>query len=116
VSVGATAVQATNTASRKAFRAPKKDWASVMGTGSTLLATVLIVTILGIILGNVMINGAAHVSWRFLTTGTATDMFDVNKAGIFPMIFGTTARVLLMTILVLPAGVLTAIYLTETPG
>jgi phosphate transport system permease protein len=40
-------------------------------------------------------------------------MFDVNKAGIFPMIFGTTARVMLMTVFVLPAGVLTAVYLTE---
>jgi phosphate transport system permease protein len=40
-------------------------------------------------------------------------MFDVNKAGILPMIFGTTARVMIMTILVLPMGVLTAIYLTE---
>ncbi len=57
--------------------------------------------------------GAPHVSWRFVTTGTATDMFDVEKAGILPMIFGTTARVILMTIFVLPAGVLTAIYLTE---
>jgi phosphate transport system permease protein len=40
-------------------------------------------------------------------------MFDVQKAGIFPMIFGTTVRVILMTILVMPVGVLTAIYLTE---
>jgi phosphate transport system permease protein len=40
-------------------------------------------------------------------------MFDVQKAGILPMIYGTAARVLLMTLLVLPAGVLTAIYLTE---
>ncbi|MCK6500575.1 MAG: phosphate ABC transporter permease PstA, partial [Nitrospira sp.] len=35
------------------------------------------------------------------------------KAGILPMIIGTTARVLLMTLFVLPIGVTTAVYLTE---
>jgi len=95
------------------FRAVRRDWASVTGTAATAVATVLIVAILGVILGNVVYHGAPHLSWRFVTTGTATDMFDVGKAGILPMILGTTARVLIMTILVLPAGVLTAIYLTE---
>src|SRR5437899_6437618 len=95
------------------FRAARIDWASLIGTGATGFATVLIIAILGIILGNIFINGLPYVSWRFVSTGTATDMFDVNKAGILPMIFGTTARVILMTLLVLPMGVLTAIYLTE---
>jgi len=63
--------------------------------------------------GNVFVNGFQYVSWRFVSTGTATDMFDINKAGILPMIFGTAARVILMTIFVLPVGVITAIYLTE---
>jgi phosphate transport system permease protein len=98
---------------KRRFRATRIDWASLVGTGATGLATILIVTILMIILGNIIINGVQHVSWRFVSTGTATDMFDVNKAGILPMIFGTTARVILMTIIVLPMGVLTAIYLTE---
>jgi len=95
------------------FRARETDWFSVLGTGTTGLATLLIVAILLVILTNVIWNGAPYVSWRFITTGTATDMFDVRKAGIFPMIFGTTARVILMTLLVIPAGVVTAIYLTE---
>jgi phosphate transport system permease protein len=95
------------------FRSREKDWYSVLGTGTTGLATLLIVAILLVILTNIIWNGAPYVSWRFITTGTATDMFDVRKAGIFPMIFGTTARVILMTLLVIPAGVLTAIYLTE---
>src|SRR5712672_50431 len=95
------------------FRPARIDWASLLGTGVTGFATLLILAILGIILGNIFINGLPYVSWRFVSTGTASDMFDVNKAGIFPMIFGTTARVILMTIIGLPAGVLTAIYLTE---
>lgn len=98
---------------KKRFRAARLDWASLFGTGATGLATLLIIIILIVILGNIVINGVQYVSWRFVSTGTATDMFDVNKAGILPMIFGTSARVFLMTILVLPMGVLTAIYLTE---
>lgn len=95
------------------FRATRPDWSSFLGTGATALATLLILAILGIILWNILSNGLPYVSWHLITTGTASDMFDVNKAGILPMIVGTTARVLLMTILVLPVGVLTAIYLTE---
>jgi phosphate transport system permease protein len=95
------------------FHRARTDWFSVLGTGSTGLATLLIVLILAVILTNIVWHGSANISWRLVSTGTATDMFDVNKAGIFPMIFGTTARVILMTIFVLPVGVLTAIYLTE---
>lgn len=95
------------------FRPARWDWISFFGTGATSLATLLIVGILALILGNIFIKGATHLSWRLITTGTASDMFDVDKAGILPMILGTTARVFLMTLLVLPAGVLTAIYLTE---
>src|SRR5258708_5736494 len=101
------------TARPRRFRAARFDWASFLGTGATGLATLLIISILAVILCNIVINGLPQLTWRFVSTGTASDMFDVHKAGIFPMIFGTTARVILMTIFVLPAGVLTAIYLTE---
>ena len=40
-------------------------------------------------------------------------MFSVENAGVLPMILGTAARVILMTIFVIPIGVITAIYLTE---
>jgi phosphate transport system permease protein len=82
-------------------------------TGLTGFATFLILAILAVILGNILIHGWPGISWRFLTAGTEKDMFDVDKAGILPMIFGTTARVILMTIFVIPIGVITAIYLTE---
>lgn len=98
---------------RRRFRAARFDWASFLGTGATGLATLLIIGILAIILGTIAVNGLPQLTWRFVSTGTASDMFDVHKAGIFPMIFGTTARVILMTVFVLPAGVVTAIYLTE---
>ena len=73
----------------------------------------LILAILAVILGNIFYHGWSGVSWRFITSGTESDMFDVEKAGVLPMIFGTAARVILMTIFVIPIGVTTAVYLTE---
>lgn len=102
-----------NRREERTFKSTRRDWVSTLGTGATGFATILIVAILAVIVGQILLVGLPHLSWRFLTTGTATDMFDVSKAGILPMIVGTTARVFLMTLLVLPAGVLTAIYLTE---
>ncbi|MBI3876076.1 MAG: phosphate ABC transporter permease PstA [Verrucomicrobia bacterium] len=102
-----------NTAQRSKFRAQNFDYASFLFTGLTGAATFLILAILAVILANVIANGAPHFSWRFLAGGTEKDMFDVGKAGILPMIFGTAARVIVMTIFVVPVGVITAIYLTE---
>jgi len=57
--------------------------------------------------------GVAGLSWNFVAGSTAEDMFSPEHAGIMPMIFGTAALVILMTIMVVPVGVITAIYLTE---
>ncbi len=87
--------------------------ASHLFCGLTGVATMLILGILAAILLHVGWGGRSALSWRFLTGGTEGDLFDADTAGLLPMLVGTTARVLLMTILVLPAGVLTAIFLVE---
>ena len=79
------------------FRRQRFDFPSFFFAGLTGLATLLIVAILAVILGNVVFHGWEGISWRFITAGTEKDMFDVDKAGVLPMIFGTTARVILMT-------------------
>ena len=89
------------------------DLASHFFSGLTGLATALILGILGVILANITWNGWDGISLRFILSGTDQDMFDVDKAGALPMIVGTSARVILMTIFVIPVGVITAIYLTE---
>lgn len=86
---------------------------SFLGSGLTGLATLLILLLLLIILGNIAMNGMPGLSLRFVVSGADKDMFDVNKAGVLPMLVGTAARVILMTIFVIPVGVITAIYLTE---
>jgi phosphate transport system permease protein len=97
----------------RTFRREKVDVWSAFFSGLTGMATYSIIAILVLILGNIVYHGTGAFSWRFVAGGTQSDMFDVNKAGIFPMIFGTTALVTLMTIFVVPVGVITAIYLTE---
>lgn len=94
------------------FRSEDMDFASSFFTGLTSLATFLIIATLTVILLNVIVNGWPGLSLRFITGGSQ-DMFDVKNAGVLPMIFGTAARVILMTMFVIPIGVITAIYLTE---
>jgi phosphate transport system permease protein len=76
----------------------------------TIAASSMIVTMLALVVGNVIINGYGRLSWEFLTKAPEQGM---TAGGIFPAIFGTVALVLLMTIAVVPLGVLTAVYLHE---
>ncbi|MCI0536445.1 MAG: phosphate ABC transporter permease PstA [Verrucomicrobiales bacterium] len=98
---------------RHPFRSERLALASVFFTGLTGLATWLILAILAVIIGNILWQGLPYVSWRFVTGGTAKDMFDMDQAGVLPLIIGTTAKVVLMTLFVMPVGVVTAVYLTE---
>lgn len=95
------------------FRRDGFDFGGFFFTGLTGGATFLILAILAIIIGNILFNGLPFVSWRFITGSTERDMFDVNKAGVFPMLVGTASKVILMSLFVVPVGVITAIYLTE---
>ncbi|HYE31941.1 MAG TPA: phosphate ABC transporter permease PstA [Methylomirabilota bacterium] len=96
-----------------AIRGTRRDIASFFFTGLTGLCTAIITLILLIIVGNIVYHGWGRFTLGFLTRGTEHGMFDLDKAGIFPMIFGTAARVLVMTMFVVPIGVITAIYMTE---
>lgn len=95
------------------FQSEDPQIGSKFFTGLTGFSALLILAILAVILGNILYHGFGGFSWRFITSGTESDMFDVEKAGVLPMIFGTAARVILMTIFVIPVGVTTAVYLTE---
>jgi len=97
----------------RSFRAQKFDFASACFSGLTGLATLLILAILAVILTNIIYHGWEAISWRFVSTIPKKDFFDATTTGVLPMIVGTTIRVLVMTIFVIPVGVITAIYLTE---
>jgi phosphate transport system permease protein len=79
-------------------------------TTLTGLAAFLMVGMLALILLDVIANGASHVTWTFLSQPPSDGMMG---GGIFPAIVGTAALTLLMTLAVMPVGVLTAVYLHE---
>jgi phosphate transport system permease protein len=95
------------------FRAEKFDFSSFFFSGLTGLATLFILGILATILINILINGWDGFSWHFVSTIPKKDFFDIHSTGVLPMIVGTAFRVIVMTIFVIPVGVITAIYLTE---
>lgn len=95
------------------FKRVRFDYGSAGFSALTGFATLIIIAMLAIILANVFYFGWPGLSWRFITGGTEKDMFNVDHAGVMPMIFGTAALVILMTIFVVPIGVTTAVYLTE---
>ncbi len=102
-----------NAARRAPFHSQGRDPVALLGVAVTGFATALILVILAVILGSVVIQGLPAFSWRFVSTVPKKDFFDVNSAAVLPMIVGTTIRVLVMTVFVMPIGVITAVYLTE---
>lgn len=104
---------AVNVPEQRSFTATRFDFNSFFFSGLTGLAAWLIIATLAVILLNVFIHGWRGLSLHFILNGTKQGMFDVKTAGVLPMIVGTAARVILMTIFVIPVGVITAIYLTE---
>ncbi|HEY0787284.1 MAG TPA: PstA family ABC transporter permease [Thermoanaerobaculia bacterium] len=78
------------------------------------LSVLLILAILAVIVGNVAIHGAGQITWTFLTSAPEQGL---TAGGIYPAIVGTVMLVLLMTIVAVPLGVATAVYLHEyTPA
>lgn len=98
---------------RRRFSRQSFKWSSFFGAGLTGLATYLIIAMLFVIVGNIVYQGWPNLSWRFVTSGVEEGMFNVGRSGVLPMIVGTASRVILMTIFVIPVGVITAIYITE---
>lgn len=87
--------------------------ADVSGLALTFLsavATLIIILMLAVILIDLVSGGYRKLSWEFLTKPPESGMM---AGGIFPAIFGTVLLVIIMTLMVMPVGVLTAIYLHE---
>ncbi|MDP9194228.1 MAG: phosphate ABC transporter permease PstA [Acidobacteriota bacterium] len=77
-------------------------------------SVVIIVAILVVIVGNIVIHGIGAVTWEFITQPPRQGL---TAGGIMPAIVGTAALVILMSIVAVPLGVATAVYLHEyTPA
>ena len=78
------------------------------------ISVLIIIAILVVIIGNVAMHGGRQVTWEFLSQPPRDGLM---AGGILPAIVGTAALVILMSIVAVPLGVATAIYLHEyTPA
>src|SRR5438128_3738467 len=76
----------------------------------TLVATLIVLAMIAVILGDIFIHGRGRLSWEFLTAAPDQGMM---AGGIFPAIYGTVLLVLIMSAVAVPFGVLVAIYFAE---
>jgi phosphate transport system permease protein len=84
-----------------------------VGLGLTALtgfAAALVLAMLGLIVVDVLIGGLGKLSWEFISSAPTAGM---TQGGVFPAIYGTAALTLTMTVVVMPVGVITAVYLHE---
>jgi phosphate transport system permease protein len=81
--------------------------------GIIYLCTGFVIFLPAVILSDIFSNGLPAISWEFLT-GYPEDLG--RGGGIYPAIAGTLQLVAGAVILALPAGIGTAIYLTEYSG
>jgi phosphate transport system permease protein len=79
-------------------------------SGLSGFAAALIVLALVVILIDAVRGGWTKLSWEFFSSPPTEGM---TAGGIFPAIWGTTVLTLMMTVAVMPVGVMTAIYLHE---
>lgn len=90
--------------------ARSRHWLSQIFSFSTGAAVLVILAILGTIIFDIVRGGWSKLSWEFLTQNPTDGM---TRGGIFPALYGTAVLTLLMTIAVMPVGVITAVYLHE---
>jgi phosphate transport system permease protein len=86
---------------------------SIIGTlvpGVTGLCAFSILLLLITLTAIICINGLPFLSWEFLTSAPEQGM---TAGGIFPAIFGTFLLVILMSIVGVPIGTVTALFLSE---
>ena len=62
------------------------------------------------IMATIIWGGAGHVTWKFLSAAPSQGM---TEGGIFPAIYGTFLLVVIMSLVGVPVGTITAVYLSE---
>lgn len=90
----------------------KKIYGKLIGgfTGACAFLTIAAVVW---IMANIVIGGHDHLTWNFLTRNPSHGM---TEGGIFPAIIGTFFLVIIMSMVGVPIGTITAIYLSEYVG
>lgn len=77
--------------------------------GASILASLVAVAVLALVVSDVAKQGASALSWSFITQNPV----GLAGGGIANAIIGSTLIIIFATLIALPFGVLTALYLTE---
>ncbi len=76
----------------------------------TGISAVIIIVFIIYLLVHIILLGKSNLTWTFLTSNPLEGL---TQGGIFPAIFGTTLLVIMMSLIGVPIGTITAIYLAE---
>ncbi|MBF0403128.1 MAG: phosphate ABC transporter permease PstA [Nitrospirae bacterium] len=98
---------------KRYYLPPRKAGASIKGNLILSIISALGYTgavVLFLVLGFVAYNGAGVLSWDFITKNPTDAM---TAGGILPAILGSALLTFLCMIVVLPIGIMTAVFLTE---
>ena len=74
------------------------------------LSAFSILALVAVLAGIILVNGLPFLSWELLTSPPSNGMM---SGGIFPAIVGTFFLVILMSIVGVPVGTITALFLSE---
>ncbi len=91
----------------------ERSWQILVGVAFVSITLLMALCVVGLsvgMLGHFALEGLPHVTWQFLTE---TPRNNNTEGGIFPAIYGTVLLVILMALLGVPIGAVTAIYLAE---
>ena len=88
----------------------KSDIVQIIGFSVIRILTIFLLLFLIFFLGYIFKNGISAISIEFLTEMPRNEM---TEGGIFPAILGTFYLMLGSSIVSIPIGIITAIYLTE---
>jgi phosphate transport system permease protein len=87
----------------------RRLFVSRLVSGASILASFVAVAILALVTYDVAKQGASALSWTFITKNPV----GLAGGGIANAIIGSTLIIIFATLIALPVGVLTAVYLTE---
>jgi phosphate transport system permease protein len=93
-------------------RSRRRLLANKVFEGSAVLAAGLAIAVLGIVIWSVGSRGIGAINVDFFIKGPSSDFFG-GGGGIAPALVGSFMLIAIATIIALPTGVLTAIYVSE---
>lgn len=92
----------------------RRRWRGFVGFSTTVLATLISLGALFSILGYLIVHGIGAINWNFLVKEPAA--VGEPGGGIAPSLLGTAVLVAISSVIGVPLGVGTGIYLSELAG